>query len=96
VTPHAVFLALRYAPREALDNLAKLRANLGAYGPGGFYDAVAVRSGTLAKRYLALDQGMILGALGNALAGDDVRRAFVTPQIERALRPLIGMEEFNA
>ena len=95
VTPHAVFLALRYAPRAALDNLARLRADLDSYGPGGFYDAVAVRSGTVARRYLALDQGMIMAALGNALAGDDIRRAFVTPQIERALRPLLAMEEFN-
>jgi hypothetical protein len=95
VTPHAVFLALRYAPRAAVDNLAALRADLDAYGPGGFYDAVAVGSGTVARRYLALDQGMIMGALGNALAGEDIRRAFVTPQIERALKPLLAMEEFN-
>jgi len=95
VTPHAVFLALRYAPQAAASNLAKLRANFDAYGPGGFYDAVAVGSGTVAKRYLALDQAMIMGALGNALAGEDIRRAFVTPQIEHTLRPLLAMEEFN-
>jgi hypothetical protein len=95
VTPHAVFLALPYARREAVDNLARLRADLDAYGPGGFYDAIAVRSGTVARRYLALDQAMIMGALGNELAGDSIRRAFVTPQIERALRPLLAMEEFN-
>ncbi len=45
-----------------------------AYGPGGFYDAVAVRSGTVSKRYLSLDQGMVMAALGNALAGDDMRK----------------------
>jgi hypothetical protein len=95
VTPHAVFLALRYAPRAAIDNLAKLKANLPTYGAGGFFDSVAVGSGTVARRYLALDQGMILGALGNALANDDIRRAFVTPQIAGALRPLLAMEEFN-
>jgi hypothetical protein len=95
VTPHAAFLALPYAKRAAVDNLAKMRANLGAYGPGGFYDAVAVRSGTVAKRYLALDQAMVLGALGNELGRDSIRRAFVTPQIERALRPLMAMETFN-
>ncbi len=39
VTPHASFLAYRYAPQAALANLAKLRANFDAYGPGGFYDA---------------------------------------------------------
>ncbi|MFC6022631.1 glucoamylase family protein [Plantactinospora solaniradicis] len=95
VTPHAVFLALRYAPREAVRNLARLRADFDVYGSGGFYDAVAVRSGTVARRYLALDQGMIMGALGNELADDDVRKAFVTPQFERAIRPLLAMETFN-
>jgi hypothetical protein len=95
VTPHAVFLALRYAPRAAMANLAKLKANLPTYGAGGFFDAVAVGSGTVARRYLALDQAMILGALGNALANENIRRAFVTPQIAGALRPLLGMEEFN-
>ncbi|BCB83621.1 hypothetical protein Psuf_009340 [Phytohabitans suffuscus] len=95
VTPHAAFLALPYAKRAVVDNLAKLKANLGAYGPGGFYDAVAVRSGTVAERYLALDQAMIMGALGNELGDGSIHRAFVTPQIERALRPLMAMETFN-
>ena len=95
VTPHASFLALRYAPRAALDNLARIKANLGAYGPGGFYDAVAVRSGTVARRYLSLDQAMVLGGIGNVLAHEDLRRAFAQPDIERSLRPLLAMEEFN-
>ncbi len=73
VTPHASFLALRYAKGAALGNLAKLRENFDAYGPGGFYDAVAVGSSTVSKRYLSLDQGMIMAALGNELAGDDLR-----------------------
>jgi hypothetical protein len=95
VTPHAVFLALPYAPREAVDNLRNLEADFDSYGAGGFYDAIAVGSGTVARRYLALDQGMIMGALGNHLRGDLIRRSFVTPQIERALKPLLRMEEFN-
>jgi hypothetical protein len=95
VTPHAVFLAMRYAPQAALSNLARIERNLHAYGPGGFYDAVAVRSGQVARRYLALDQGMILGAIGNQLAGDDIRRGFVDPSVERTLRPLLAMETFN-
>ncbi len=47
-----------------------MRKNFDAYGPGGFYDAIAVRSGQVSKRYLSLDQGMIMAALGNELAGD--------------------------
>jgi len=95
VTPHAVFLGLRYAPDEALDDLARLRADFDSYGPGGFYDAIAVGSSTVASRYLALDQSMIMAAIGNELRGDTIRRAFVTPRIERALKPLLRMEEFN-
>jgi hypothetical protein len=96
VTPHASFLALRYAPGAALTNLAKLRRNFDAYGQGGFYDAVAVRSGQVSKRYLSLDQGMVMAALGNALADDDMRRYVSTGAFEERLRPLMAMEEFSA
>lgn len=95
VTPHAAFLALRYAPGPARADLAGLKNNFGAYGPGGFYDAVAVRTGTVAKRYLSLDQSMIMGAIGNTLDRDVLRRAFVTPQFEQAVRPLLAQETFN-
>ena len=54
VTPHAAFLALPYAKRAAMGNLARIKRDLGAYGAGGFDDSVAVRSGTVAKRYLSL------------------------------------------
>lgn len=96
VTPHAAFLAMMYEPRQAGENLARIEDELGAYGPGGFFDAVAVRSGTIARRYLSLDQAMIMGAIGNVLARGGVRRAFSTPVVERALRPVIGIEEFGA
>ncbi|GAA3730294.1 hypothetical protein GCM10022225_10060 [Plantactinospora mayteni] len=95
VTPHAVFLALQYAPAEAQTELAKLRRDFDIYGPGGFYDSVAVRSGTVAKRYLALDQGMVLGALGNLLGDDLLRRQFTPGGAERLLRPVMRMEEFS-
>ncbi|AGZ42607.1 glucoamylase family protein [Actinoplanes friuliensis] len=95
VTPHAAFLALPYAKGPVLANLAKLRRNLDAYGPGGFYDAIAVGSGQVAKRYLSLDQAMIMGAIGNNLAHDVLRRSFVTPRFEQAVRPLLARETFN-
>jgi hypothetical protein len=95
VTPHAVVLALPYQPAAALTELVKLRRDFDSYGPGGFYDAIAVRSGTVAKRYLALDQGMIMGALGNLLADDVLRHAFTRGGAERHLRPVMAMEEFN-
>ncbi len=94
VTPHAVFLALPYAPGPALAELARLRTDFDVYGKGGFYDSVAVRSGVVARRYLALDQGMIMAALGNLLAGNVMRRSFTRGAAERKLRPLLGIEEF--
>ncbi len=96
VTPHASFLALRYAPDAALANLAKMRENFDAYGPGGFFDAIAVRSGQVSKRYLSLDQGMIMAALGNELAGDSMRRYVSQGGLQSQVRPLMKMEEFSA
>jgi hypothetical protein len=96
VTPHAAFLALPYEPRAVLANLAALRRDFDVYGPGGFADSVAVRSGTVAHRYLALDQAMVMGAIGNALGGDRVRDYFSRGEVQRTLRPLLAIEEFNA
>lgn len=96
VTPHASFLAMQHEPRNAYDNLVKIEEELGAYGAGGFFDAVAVRSGRISDRYLSLDQAMILGAIGNVFGGDIVRRAFCAGAIRRRVRPLIAMEEFSA
>ena len=39
---------------------------------------------------------MIMAALGNALGDDVLRRAFADRELERALRPVIGIERFGA
>lgn len=96
VTPHAAFLAMLHEPDEAFTNLANLQGDLDSYGEGGFFDAIAVGSNTPARRYLSLDQAMIMGAVGNVLANDLIRRYFATPAVERVLRPVIGVEEFGA
>jgi hypothetical protein len=96
VTPHASFLALRFAPGEVMANLAAIRADFDAYGPGGFHDAVAVRSGQVSQRHLALDQGMIMAALGNELAHDALRRYAARGDVARELRPLMAVEDFGA
>ena len=95
VTPHAAFLALPYAKGPVVSNLARLKRDFDVYGPGGFYDAINVGTGVAARRYLSLDQAMIMGAIGNELSGDVLRRAFVTPAFERVVRPLLARETFN-
>jgi Putative glucoamylase/RTX calcium-binding nonapeptide repeat (4 copies)/Protein of unknown function (DUF3131) len=96
VTPHAAFLALRFAPNATLTNLQRLARDFpGLYGRWGFRDSVNVDTGTVSSAYLSLDQGMIMAAIGNALAGDMLRAAFAGPEERLALRPLMGVEEFN-
>jgi hypothetical protein len=57
---------------------------------------VNVQTKVVSDDYLALDQGMIMAALGNALAQDMLREAFVTPAFQRALWPVLAVEVFNA
>ncbi|HVK43825.1 MAG TPA: glucoamylase family protein, partial [Micropruina sp.] len=93
VTPHASFLALMHTPGAAIRNLRRLERNFEAYGRGGFYDAIAVRSGQVAKRYLSLDQAMVLGALGNVTGGDVLQRAFAVGDALR-IRRVVAPEIF--
>jgi len=96
VTPHAAFLALRYAPDETVANLRRLAQNFpGLYGDWGFRDSVNVQTGRVSSAYLSLDQGMIMAALGNALGDDVLRKAFADRNLEDALRPVIGVERFS-
>jgi hypothetical protein len=96
VTPHASFLALDFDRDAALANLAALRRNFDVYGAGGFYDAVEVRSGTVSRYYLALDQGMIMAALANDLENNRLQDYFAKGEVERAVKPVISPEEFTA
>jgi hypothetical protein len=96
VTPHASFLALRFAPREATDILRALTEKFPIYGDHGFLDSVNVSTGEVADCILALDQGMIMAAIAHALADEFIQHAFSDGMIEAAIRPLIGQEEFTA
>jgi hypothetical protein len=96
VTPHASFLALTFAPREALANLETLVARYSIYSHYGFLDSVNVRTGAVSNCILVLDQGMIMAAIANAVADEALRHAFSDGAIESAIRPLIAPEEFSA
>jgi hypothetical protein len=96
VTPHAAFLALDFAPEAALANLANLRTDFESYSWGGFFDAVNVSTGEVSEYYLALDQGMIMASLHNALRNDRLQHYFSHGVIQKAIQPLLAMEEFTA
>ena len=96
MTPHAAFLALRYAPGQTLANVRRLARDFpGLYGRWGFRDSVNVQTKRVSDAHLSLDQGMIMAALGNALGHDVLREAFADRGLERALRPVIGAERFT-
>ena len=96
VTPHAAFLALHYAPHEAIANLRILSNSFPIYSPLGFQDSADISTGVVSGCILALDQGMIMAAIANELADDTMQHLFSDGPIEQAIRPLIAVEEFSA
>ena len=96
MTPHASFLAMQFAPGEALRNAEILANRFQAYGPHGFADAVDVKTGRVAETELSLDQGMIMAALANTLGNRAVQKAFCDEKVTEVLRPLIARERFSS
>ena len=96
VTPHAAFLALRWAPGAAIANLKKLQSDFDIYDRWGFRDSVNVDTGAVSDSYLSLDQGIIMAAIGNELDGDLLRDAFATKAFTKVLKPIVALETFGA
>ena len=97
VTPHASALALDYAPAEVVANLRKLIELYDIYGEYGFYDSVTVATGKIARKYLALDQGMILLSINNYLNHGALRERFhAEPEIQKADKLLTAEKFFGA
>jgi hypothetical protein len=111
VTPHASFLGLRWDRDAVLTNLDKLRRDFDIYSKWGFRDSVDVGTGgatgvvaqqnppdhrgVVSPFYLALDQGIIMAAIGNELSIDLLRRAFSGTDMQHLVRPVIRVERFN-
>ena len=81
VTPHASFLALRYAPREALANLRRLERDFpGLYGKWGFRD-----SGQRRHRHVVVSGLLPLArpGHGHGRARQRARRRRAAPRVRR-------------
>jgi hypothetical protein len=96
IAPYASFLALQFAPQEAMANLRALAHDFPVYGSYGFMDSVDVVSGRVSDRVLVLDQGMILAALSGVIGNDVLRRGFSAGPVEATVRPLIALERFDS
>lgn len=94
VTPHASALALEYVPEAAVANLRKLAELYDIYGEYGFYDAVAVATGEISRKYYALDQGMILIAINNHLNCGAIRNRFHADPDMAEAEKLLSAEKF--
>ncbi|WP_327372231.1 family 1 glycosylhydrolase [Streptomyces sp. NBC_01217] len=96
VTPHASFLALPYAPAEAVGNLTALAHDFGAYDEEyGFRDSVDVVGGRVSDAVLALDQGMICAAIAQRLRPGLLQQPFRTGGFAARVRPLLARERFS-
>lgn len=97
VAPYAAFLALSFEPSKSLTNLRKMKRNFNIYkNRYGFFDAVNVQTKNVAKKFLSLDQGMIMAAIGNALANNVLQKLFSSePGMEKYVKPLLEMEKFS-
>lgn len=106
VTPHATALCLELIPKEAIANLRKMLELYDIYGEYGFYDAVTVipekdnpdsKEGLVARKYLALDQGMLLVAINNYLNDGGIRKRFhADPTMKKAEKLLTSEIFFDA
>jgi len=94
VAPYASFLALDIDPDGVLRNIRSFKQHYRVWTPYGFCDAVNVKTGDVAQRYLSLDQAMIFLALHNALKDGATRKHFFSGEIERRMTPLLKEEAF--
>jgi len=90
ITPHAIFLAYRFFPKEALRQLGYLEERFPQIATEqGFYDSVNVYSGEVARSQLSLDQGMSMASLGSTHL-----REYFGRSVEHILKPLLEEESF--
>ena len=94
ISPHAAALAIMVTPEAAIANLRQLVERYDAYGEYGLYDAVDPRSGTVAYKYLELDQAMLFLALANHLGDHSIQRHFAADPIVDAVLPMLAADRF--
>lgn len=96
IAPYASVLALPVLPQAVLDNLTALEA-AGARGLYGLYDAVDFTPGrvplgktsVVVRTYMAHHQGMVMNALGNAVAPVDLPTRFHADARVAAVTPVL-------
>ena len=97
VTPHAAFLALRWAPDRVMENLANLQSDFDMYDRVGLPRLGERRHGRRLRRSTCRStRGSSWPRSATPSADDVLRDAFATKEFRKALQPVMGMETFNA
>jgi hypothetical protein len=94
ITPHVSFLALDALPEEAIKNIRKLLKIGYIYGEFGLYDSLNIKTLEVGKKYLMLDQGMVLCAINNFLNQGILKKRFHQDSVGKAIEKLLAIEEF--
>lgn len=77
ISPYATALALKFYPKEAMENL-KMLAKSGSIGKYGFYESIDYKpKKTVIKSFMAHHQGMILAAINNVINNNIFQKRFM-------------------
>jgi hypothetical protein len=96
VSPSSAFLALPVIPELAYANIQNLVQSFPmVYNQYGFLDAVEVRTGKLAPRFMAIGQTAVMMAVDNAVNHDQLQSYFAATPTAKALTPYLAMERYS-
>ncbi len=93
ISPTAALSSIPYTPEESMAVLKNLYYNYGkeVLGRYGFYDALSPEENWFPQRYLAIDQGPIVGMIENYRSGLGWELFMNAPEIQEGLEKL-GIE----
>jgi hypothetical protein len=94
ITPHASFLALGFEPSTAYQNLETMKGKYPIMGPYGFFDSLNVKTKTVTRSYLTLDEGMILVSIDNYVNHGRIQSYFMKDPVGKNPRTLLTGEDF--
>lgn len=78
VAPYASLLALEYAPKAVMENIALIRER-GGLGDIGYFESLDYTSGiNVVRSHMAHHQGMIMASIANFLTDGAIRKLFMS------------------
>ena len=96
IAPYAAALALPIDPAGAYQDLVTLRSRYPAMNTSrGLLDSVDPVTGSLAQRWMAVSQAVILDAIDNTLTGGSLQSYIAADPFGAVIRPYLNLETFT-